>query len=130
MSNDPAAWATNAAYLRGIELFNNREFWEAHEAWEEIWLVVDGVQSDFLQGLIQCSAALLKYSRDEAAPAQRLYKTAKEKLDRCPDFYMGLNVREFQRAMAIAFQPIINGTLQSLDASAIPIICVSNSPRP
>lgn len=130
MSNDPADWATNATYLHGIELFNNRQFWEAHEAWEEIWLVVDGVQSDFLQGLIQCSAALLKYSRAETAPALRLYKTAREKLDRCPDQYMGLNVRDFQRAMAAAFHPIVAGTLQPLDPNSIPLIRVSIAPQP
>ncbi len=120
--NDPAEWVSNAAYLRGIALFNQHLFWEAHEAWEEIWLEVDGVQSDFLQGLIQSAAAFLKYRRDEPAPALRLYNTAKEKLDRCPDLYMGLKVREFQSAMAAALAPVITGPYQPLEANSIPQI--------
>jgi len=126
MSNehDPAEWASNAAYLRGIALFNQHLFWEAHEAWEEIWLEVDGVQSDFLQGLIQSAAALLKYRRDEPAPALRLFNTAKEKLDRCPDYYMGLKVRDFQAAMAAALAPVLIGPYQPLDATSIPHIFI------
>ena len=123
--HDPAEWASNAAYLRGIELFNRHEFWEAHEAWEEIWLVVDGTQSDFLQGLIQAAAALLKYRRDEPAPALRLYKNSKEKLDRCPDTYMGLQVREFQAAMAAALAPVIGGPYTPLAEDGIPKIVVA-----
>ena len=123
--HDPAEWASNAAYLRGIGLFNRHEFWEAHEAWEEIWLVVDGTQSDFLQGLIQAAAALLKYRRDEPAPALRLYNTSREKLDRCPDYYMGLRVREFQAALAEILAPVIRGPYQPLDESKIPIIRVA-----
>ena len=122
--NDPAEWASNAAYLRGIALFNQHLFWEAHEAWEEIWLEVDGVQSDFLQGLIQSAAALLKYRRDEPAPALRLFNTAKEKLDRCPDLYMGLRVRDFQASMAIVLAPVITGPLKPLDTNSIPSINV------
>src|SRR5476649_659268 len=93
-------------YLRGIELFNAREFWASHEAWEEIWLVVEGVESDFYQGLIQSAAALLKFQRGELDPARRLYALAKEKLDRCPAEFMRLNVREFQARMAACFAPI------------------------
>jgi uncharacterized protein len=45
---------------KGIELFNRREFFEAHEAWEEGW--IDELSDDrrFLQGLIQVAAGFYK----------------------------------------------------------------------
>ena len=109
-------------YLRGIELFNAREFWASHEAWEEIWLVVDGVESDFYQGLIQCAAALLKYQRNEFEPALRLYELAKAKLDRCPDTFKHLNVREFQQRMAECFASILAGAADPIDPALIPVL--------
>ncbi len=113
------------AYLEGIRLFNERQFWEAHEAWEEIWLERDGLESEFLQGLIQSSAALLKYSRHEFPPAQRLYTTAMGRLSLCPDVYMDLDVRAFQRAMEACFRPLLagsGGTPGPLDSANIPRI--------
>jgi predicted metal-dependent hydrolase len=44
-------------FERGVTLFNNRQFWHAHEAWEQVWLRHDGDGRLFLQGLIQLAAA-------------------------------------------------------------------------
>jgi predicted metal-dependent hydrolase len=125
----PAVHATrnteHDAYLRGIELFNARQFWESHEAWEEIWLVVEGVESDFYQGLIQSAAALLKFQRGEFEPARRLYALAKEKLCHCPAEFMRLNVREFQACMAECFAPILDGRTGTIDESKIPTLTLN-----
>ena len=49
---------------RGIELFNSRHYWEAHEAWEEAWMPDRrGPDSGFYKGLIQVAAACLHYGR-------------------------------------------------------------------
>jgi predicted metal-dependent hydrolase len=54
MSSDP--------WFRGLELFRNRQFWEAHEAWEELWQASDKAspQGLVVRGLIQAAAACLK----------------------------------------------------------------------
>lgn len=116
----PERWHESDHYLRGIELFNSGAYWEAHEAWEEIWLEADGIQSEFLQGLIQCAAALLKYSRNEPAPARRLYNTATARLHLCPDDYMGLDVRKFEREMNDCFKPILEGPYEEIDLNKVP----------
>lgn len=36
----------------GIDLFNRRYFFEAHDVWEEIWQEERGPSRDFLKGLI------------------------------------------------------------------------------
>ena len=51
---------------RGMKHFNALQFWEAHEAWEEIWLVAESDVEQFLQGLIQLAAGA---HRVVAAPA-------------------------------------------------------------
>ena len=40
-------------YLDGIHLFNDHEFFEAHEVWEDIWHMAYGLKHDFYQGMIQ-----------------------------------------------------------------------------
>jgi uncharacterized protein len=49
-------------YLRGITLFNQAEFFDAHEALEDIWRAAPPENKKFLQGLIQVAVAFHHYS--------------------------------------------------------------------
>ena len=57
---------------RGLAHFNAREFFEAHEAWEELWLVEAEPEKTFLQGLIQLAAAFHHYGRGNLRGARSL----------------------------------------------------------
>ena len=49
---------------RGVELFNQGRYWEAHEAWEEAWTPDRrGPDGGFYKGLIQVAAGCLHYRR-------------------------------------------------------------------
>ena len=49
---------------RGIELFNQGRYWEAHEAWEEAWMPDrHGPDRGFYKGLIQVAAGCFHYQR-------------------------------------------------------------------
>ena len=50
-------------FRRGVEQFNARQFFEAHETWEEIWLGSPEPEKTFLQGIIQIAAAFHHYTR-------------------------------------------------------------------
>jgi len=39
-------------FVKGVELFNNRRFFEAHDVWEELWRETRGEERLFYQGLI------------------------------------------------------------------------------
>jgi predicted metal-dependent hydrolase len=48
----------------GIDLFNEGQYWEAHEAWERDWMPDrKGPDSGFYKGLIQVAAGCLHYTR-------------------------------------------------------------------
>jgi uncharacterized protein len=49
-------------YLRGISLFNNAEFFDAHEALEDVWRAAPPENKKFLQGLVQVAVAFHHYS--------------------------------------------------------------------
>jgi|GEM_PF-137930 len=58
----PDQWRDCAPYLEGLELFNAGYYWEAHEAWEGLWVAAGraGAMGEFFQGLIKLSVAGLK----------------------------------------------------------------------
>ncbi len=59
---EPGRWRECIPYLLGIDLFNHGYYWEAHEAWEQLWHLHGrrGPTADFLKGLIQLAAAGVK----------------------------------------------------------------------
>lgn len=48
-------------FQKGIEAFNNRRFYDAHEYWEELWLDYKLEDAVFIQGLIQLSVSYFHY---------------------------------------------------------------------
>ncbi len=54
----------SAGPQRGIDLFNTGRYWDAHEAWEEVWMPDrKGPDAGFYKGLIQVAAGCLHYER-------------------------------------------------------------------
>ncbi len=83
-------------FERGITHFNALEFWEAHEAWEELWLAAESETEQFLQGLIQLAAAYHHVKRGTFRGAVRLFDAALGRLDRFPRPYCGLDLHDVQ----------------------------------
>lgn len=93
-------------FSRGLDHFNSRKFFEAHEIWEEIWLVEKEPEKTFLQGLIQLAAAFHHYQRRNHAGAESLLASAIVKLTRYPKNHRGLaldQLRETAKEWARAF---------------------------
>lgn len=85
-------------FQRGMDQFNSRRFFEAHESWEEIWLGAPEPDKTFLQGIIQVSAAFHHYSRGNLSGTKSLLKAGLRKLERFPDAYRGLRVEDLRKA--------------------------------
>jgi predicted metal-dependent hydrolase len=71
-------------FRRGVEQFNARLFFEAHETWEEIWLVSAEPEKAFLQGIIQVAAAFHHYSRGNMRGTRSLLEAGLKRLERFP----------------------------------------------
>ncbi len=71
---------TDPRYARGIELFNECEFFEAHDVWEELWQEYNGDDRSFLQGLIQVAVCLHHFVNGNARGAVKLYHSSRNYL--------------------------------------------------
>lgn len=81
-------------YQRGIRLFNEREFYDAHEVWEDVWRESSGMEKQFLQGLIQAAVALHHHSTGNVVGACSLMERARRNLAACPAEFGGIRVPE------------------------------------
>lgn len=85
-----------AAFRRGIEQFNTREFWEAHESWELVWLPAPEPDKTFLQGIIQVSAGFYHYTESNLLGARSLLRRGLHKLEKFPGGYRGLRLEDLR----------------------------------
>lgn len=79
--------------LEGARLFNEGEYFEAHEVWEEEWHGTVGMDKDFLQGLIQTAAVYVHLKRGNPEGVVSLASSALIYLDNVePEKYRGVDV--------------------------------------
>ena len=86
------ATSVDDPFERGIAHFNAREFFEAHEAWEQIWLRAPAAEKAFLQGIIQISAAFHHYAHGNLRGAESLIQAGIAKIRNYPASYRGIDV--------------------------------------
>ena len=91
----------DSPFARGARLFDAGAFFEAHEAWEERWLVeTNETRRRLLQGLIQVAAAFHKLIvMGSADSASRLLAKGLAKLDSSPANIGGMSVCVFRDAV-------------------------------
>jgi uncharacterized protein len=97
--------STREALLGGRALYDEGRYFEAHEAWEEAWLVERGEVRALLQALIQVAAGYVKGLRDgRPAGTAKLFEAALARLDALPDRLAGVDVARFRAELAAAVE--------------------------
>ena len=68
-------------FNKGIDAFNNREFYDAHEYWEELWLDCKLNDARFIQGLIQLAVSYFHFFNQNLNGARSMLKKCLIKID-------------------------------------------------
>lgn len=127
----PKRWAQQQSYLYGVDLFNHTFWWEAHEAWEELWhRTREPIQHEFVHGLIQLAAALLKWDIGRTRGVRILGVKAIARLSTVRDsgqleaggHYMGLHMPAFVEHLQCVFDPFTNGDAQAEDRPVAQVV--------
>lgn len=120
-------------YLGGILHFNGRDFFEAHEIWENLWLHGAGEERRFIQGLIQAAVALHHFGNGNLRGAVKLFQSAKTYMEAYPSPYLGLDSKAFWEQMGRCFADVFaakEGTpVPLLDEKLVPTIVLDPAPE-
>ena len=127
-------------FHEGIALFNEGEWFEAHEVWEDIWRLATGERKRFYQGLIQCAVTIEHVRRGNPRGVQSVFSTAVPKFKGLPEVYMGLHVSRLVEAIRQWVQPVLDlprekfepglgrGLKLPVDFDAVPKIALEYDP--
>ena len=93
-SFDSGNWQQCEEYLYCIDLINCGFWWEAHERFKQIIIGAgrDSETGQFVQGLLQVAAALLKHFMEEDEGATTLAKLGLGNLQEVDDSYLGIDI--------------------------------------
>ncbi|MBI4412200.1 MAG: DUF309 domain-containing protein [Deltaproteobacteria bacterium] len=84
-------------FQKGIQLFNDGEFFECHEVFEKIWLNDLSKDRLFHQGLIQVAAGFHHARKGRIGPAGKMIQKALEKLASYPEVHGGIRLAHLRR---------------------------------
>lgn len=123
MSYDPR-------YLEGIDWFNRQEFFEAHEAWEDVWREDQGASHKFYQGLIQVAVCLHHFRRGNTRGALKLYKSSRNYLTTYRPKHLGLDIDRLFEQFAVCCREIADSEETfpqgKLDLELVPTITLDS----
>lgn len=125
----------NDAYLYGVDLYHAGFFFEAHEAWESLWLSLpkNDLKRTFLLGLIQNAAAQLKLTIGQPDPARLLSQRAMHYLElvRCHETpYMGLDLDQLVGDMLRHYEPLWQSPRRTKPVLDVPVPQLHVMPQP
>lgn len=81
-------------HIEAVKLFNDEEFFEAHEQWELLWNDTLGQEKLNYQGLIQLAACFLQVQRGFYEGSRKLYRKAAEKFEKAEPAFHGIVIEE------------------------------------
>ena len=96
-------------YLRGIDQFNRRNFFQSHELWEELWMEETGHSRLFYKGLIQAAVALHHLAHGNRSGARKLLFGAGQYLGPYQPKYLGLDVEDFVSRLTTFIEQTLSG---------------------
>ncbi len=93
--------------VEGLRLFNQGEYWHAHEALESAWLDEHGEARHLYRGVLQIAVTYLHITRRNYAGAVKVYGRSKRWLDPFPETCCGLHLGQLRRDAAVVMAEVL-----------------------
>ena len=107
-------------YLAGIEHFNRCDFFEAHEAWEDLWQEYSGPARTFYQGLIQVAVCLHHFGNGNVRGARKLYHSSTKYLEPFRPSFEGIDLDQLVTELTRCCQDFLNSTEEYPKVEIVP----------
>lgn len=114
-------------FERGLEEFNNKSFFEAHDTWEELWRETAGSHRLFYQGLIQTAVGFYHLSNKNYKGACSQFGKALAKLENYMPAYQAIDTQLLVDRLRQCLNDAVvlrDGGAESFDETRIPQILV------
>ena len=98
MSEDSTKSFQDPLYI-ALNLFNSHQWYEAHDAFEEIWNTVDGDERQVIQGILQVSVSQFHLSKGNLNGATILLGEGLGRIKSRTNINLGIDLESFCRCL-------------------------------
>ena len=93
-------------FLEGVDLFNRKSFYDAHESWEHLWTEYNLDDALLIQGLIQLSVAYFHITNLNLKGSKNLFNKCIPKLEKYRENLRGIDINEIINTAELALDNI------------------------
>ena len=86
-------------FLNALNLFNNQKWYEAHDAFEDIWNNIDGDERQIIQGILQVSVSQFHLSRGNINGATILLGEGLGRIKNRTNINLGIDLQTFCKCL-------------------------------
>ena len=97
--NEESTKIFNDSFFNALNLFNNHQWYEAHDAFEEIWNCVDGDERQVIQGILQVSVSQFHLSKGNLNGATILLGEGLGRIKTRTKINLGIDLESFCRCL-------------------------------
>ena len=94
-------------FLDGVDHFNKKLFYEAHESWETLWTDYNLDDALLIQGLIQLSVAYFHITNLNLKGSKNLFNKCIPKLEKYLQNHRGIDIKEILKISQKALEKVI-----------------------
>ena len=87
------------AFFDALNLFNNQKWYEAHDAFEDIWNTVDGDERQIIQGILQVSVSQFHLSKGNINGATILLGEGLGRIKNRINIDLGIDLESFCKCL-------------------------------
>tara|TARA_A100001388_G_scaffold268207_1_gene243132 strand:- start:381 stop:770 length:390 start_codon:yes stop_codon:yes gene_type:complete len=86
-------------FLNALNLFNNQQWYEAHDAFEDIWNILDGDERQIIQGILQVSVSQFHLSKGNINGATILLGEGLGRIKNRTNINLGIDLNTFCKCL-------------------------------
>ena len=110
-------------FLKGMEYYAQREYFESHEVWEELWSDYYLEDRKFVQALIQLSVSFVHLGNNNIKGAKSLLNKSKDKFKEFSGIHRGIKVEKLLTEIEIVLDKYNNFSgSDTFDWDSIPLL--------
>jgi uncharacterized protein len=107
-------------FVEGVRLFNECEFFEAHDVWEELWSDYAGPSRKFYQGLIQVAVCLHHFGNGNTRGAKKLYFGSRGYLEEYRPRHLGVDLEKLLVELERCCAEVVGSTEEYPQVEIVP----------
>ena len=92
--------------ILAIKLFNNHKWYEAHDAFEDLWNVIEGEERQIIQGILQVAVSQFHLSKGNLNGATILLGEGLGRIKTRTNINLGIDLESFSKSLEILLEKL------------------------